>query len=121
MTLTFKRVHISKYKSISINISKAVLILKDEYEIINIKNTLWGYSRSEVQLNHPEFLKKIKDWETQTNDYLESEGFGPITISYGKKIYPKTFLINPEKDKANFIILTGVWIKHRPFLQLWLK
>ena len=121
--LKFSRVNNEKYNTISINIENAFLTLKENYEVLKIEKTKWNYRKTVIQLNHPDLCELIKLWETEVNDYLKSEGVGPVKILYGSKIYPKTLLCNTKKARNNYIKLKGIWVndKNIPFLQLWLE
>ena len=65
-------------------------------------------------------MDKLKSWETQINDYLKSEGVGPITILYGNGIYPKASCLSAD-EKQHHIKVKSIWIdeKNKPFVQLW--
>ena len=121
--LKFNRVNNEKYNTISINIEHAFLTLKENYEVLKIEKTKWNYRKTVILLNHPDSCELIKLWETKVNDYLKSEGVGPVKILYGSKIYPKTLLYNTKKTRNNYIKLKGIWVndKNMPFLQLWLE
>ena len=90
---------------------------------LRLRKTKWNYRKTVIQLNHPDLCELIKLWETEVNDYLKSEGVGPVKILYGSKIYPKTLLYNTKKARNNYIKLKGIWVndKNIPFLQLWLE
>ena len=121
--LKFNRVNNEKYNTVSINIEHAILTLKEDYDIIKIEKTKWGYRKAVVKLNIPDLCEQVKLWETQINDYLKSEGIEPVTILYNNKIYPKTSLNNTIKKKVNYVKVKGVWVndKNLPFAQLWLE
>ena len=121
--LKFNRVNNDKYNTVSINIEHAFLTLKENCEILKIEKTKWHYRKTVIQLNQSDLCETIKLWETQINDYLKGEGISPITISYNKKIYPKTLLYVVKKGKVNYIKLKGIWVNdnNKPFLQLWLE
>ena len=67
--LEFSRRNNEKYNTISITIEKGGLVLKENYEILKIDKTKWGYKKAVIQLNDPDLLERIKQWETQINDY----------------------------------------------------
>ena len=122
--LKLSRVNNEKYNTISINTEHAFLTLKENYDVLKIDKTKWDYRKAVIQLNHPDLCELIKLWETQINEYLKSEGVGPVKILYGSKIYPKTLLYNTKKTRNNnYIKLKGIWVndKNMPFLQLWLE
>ena len=119
--LEFSRRNNEKYNTISITIEKGGLVLKENYEILKIDKTKWGYKKAVIQLNDPDLLERIKQWETQINDYLKRECVGPVTFLYGNKIYPRT-LLNNKKKTDSYIKLKGIWVnnENKPFLQYWL-
>ena len=121
--LKFSRKNNKKYNTISITIEKGLFVLKENYEILKIDKTKWGYKKAVIQLDDPDLLERIKQWETQVNDYLKSECIGgPVTFLNGNKIYPKTLLNNNKKKTNNYIKLKGIWVnnENKPFLQYWL-
>ena len=119
--LEFRLVYYKRYNTSRINIRNGNLILKENYEVLKIDETEYGYQKAVVQLNQPDLYDLMNNWEEQINKYLKGEGISPITILYGNKIYPKTKIHNPTE--ARTIKIDGVWIndKGKPFLQLWLK
>ena len=121
--LIFSHVKNVKYNTVSINIMHAFLTLKEDYDVINIEKTKWGYRKAVVQLNETDLCEKVKEWETRVNEYLQGKGIEPVKILYNNKIYPKTLLYNTTKNKTNYINLKGVWVndKNKPFIQLWLQ
>ena len=119
--LEFSRRNNKKYNTISITIKKGVLELKKNYKILKIDKTKWGYKKAVIELDDPDLLERIKQWETQINDYLKRGRVGgPVTFLYGNKIYPKTLLNN--KKTNNYIKLESIWVnnKNKPVLQYWL-
>ena len=120
--LKFTRNNNEKYNTISIIIEKGLLMLKENYKILKIDKTKWNYKKAVIQLDDPDLLERIKQWETQINDYLKSECIEPVTFLYGNKIYPKTLLNNAKKTN-NYIYLKGIWVsnENKPFLQYWLE
>ena len=121
--LKFSRNNNEKYNTISITIEKGLLMLKENYKILKIDKTKWNYKKAVIQLDDPDLLERIKQWETQINDYLKSECIEPVTFLYGNKIYPKTLLNNNTKKTNNYIMLKGIWVnnENKPFLQYWLE
>ena len=121
--LRFSRNNNKKYDTISITIEKGLLMLKENYLILKIDKTKWNYKKAVIQLDDPNLLERIKQWETQINDYLKRKCIEPVTFLYGNKIYPKTLLNNTKKTKNdNYIKLKGIWVnnENKPFLQYWL-
>ena len=119
--LKFNRVNNEKYNTISINIENGILNLKEDYDIIKIEKTKWGYRKANIKLNDQDLCEKVKSWETRINDYLKSEGVGPVTILYGNRIYPKTSTMTATKKKVNILKFKSIWVndKNLPFIQLW--
>ena len=114
-----------KYNIISFTIEKGFLTLKEKYEILKIDKTKWNYKKAAVQLNNPDLLERIKQWQTQINAYLNRKYIEPITLLYGNLIYHKTLLKCTKKKRNNFINcikLKSIWVndKNKPFVQLWL-
>ena len=108
-----------KYGTKRINIQNGFLKLKKgDFIIIKTENTKYGYQKAVLQLDQPDLRNLMKDWETQINEYLKNEGIGPITISYGNKIYPKTNIRN-----TSIIKIRNVWItnENKPIPELWLE
>ena len=100
-------------------------MLKENYEILMIDKTKWNYKKAVVQLNNPDLLERIKQWETQINGYLKSKYIEPVTLLYGNRIYPKTLMNCTKKKRNNFINyikLKSIWVndKNEPFIQYWL-
>ena len=120
--IKFNRKNNIKYISISISIEYAFLTLKENYVIHKIEKTKWGYRKSIIQLDHPDLCERVKNWESQINEYLKNEGIESVKILYGNKIYPKT-LLHVVKKNNNYIKVKGVWVnnQNKPFLQLWLE
>ena len=122
--LKFTRVNNEEYNTISINIENAIIpIKKEDYKIIDRSKTKFGYIKANIKIiNEDLIINKLKSWETEINEYLKSEvGTRPITILYGKDIYPKvSSMIGQEKEKHH-IKISGVWINenNKPFVQLW--
>ena len=121
--LKFNHVNNKKYNTLSINIEHAYLKLREDYDIIKIEKTKWGYRKAVVKLNIPDLCERVKLWETQINDYLNCLGIIPVTILYDNKIYSKTYLTNTIKKKENYVRVKGVWVNNmnEPFVQLWFE
>ena len=119
--LEFHRVYYKRYNTSRINIRNGILVLKENYEVLKIDETEYGYQKAVVQLDQPDLYDLMKNWEEQINEYLKGEGIPPITILYGNKIYPKTKIHNPTE--ASTIKIDSVWTnaEKKAFLLLWLK
>ena len=87
--LEFHRVYYKRYHTSRINVRNGILVLKENYEVLKIDETEYGYQKAVVQLDQPDLYDLMKNWEEQINEYLKGEGIPPITILYGNKIYPK--------------------------------
>ena len=112
--LKFSRVNNEEYNTVSINIENAFITIKEEdYNIINLEKTKFGYRKAVIKLNTPELIEKLKSWEIQINDYLKSEGIEPITILYGNRIYPKASSLFAEKE-GQHIKVKSIWLKINP-------
>ena len=119
--LKFNRVNNEKYNTVSINIENAfITITEEDYNIINLEKTKFGYRKAVIKLNNHDLIDKLKSWETQINDYLKSEGIEPITFLYGNRIYPKASSYFAEKEEHH-IKVKSIWVndKNKPFIQLW--
>ena len=119
--LKFDRVNYEKYNTSRINIENGILVLKEHCKILKIDKTKYDYQKAVIQLEQPDLYNLVKLWETQINGYLKGEGIPPVTILYGNKNYPKTYLDNPSN--ASVIKIKGVWIndENKSFLQLLLE
>ena len=121
--LKFTRENNEKYNTISINIENALIpITEDEYYTMSTEKTKFGYKKSTIKVIGEDLKDKLKSWETEINEYLKNEvGTGPITILYGKNIYPKVSTIIGQEKKEHHIKISGIWINenNKPFVQLW--
>ena len=120
--LKFTREDNKQYNTISINTENALITIKTEdYNIINIEKTKFGYKKATIKIINRDLKEKLKSWETEINEYLKSEvGTGPITILYGNKIYTKlSFLF--AKKKEHHIKVSSIWVndQNKPFIQSW--
>ena len=120
--LKFTRKNNEEYKTISINIENALIpIKKEDYQIMDMSKTKFGYKKSTIKLISDDLKDKLKFWETEINEYLKSEvGTGPITVLYGNRIYPKVSSIIGQEKEEHHIKISGVWINenNKPFVQL---
>ena len=121
--LKFSRENNEKYNTISINIENALIpIKKEDYQIMDMSKTKFGYKKSTIKLISDDLKDKLKSWETEINEYLKNEvGTGPITVLYGNRIYPKVSSIIGQEKEEHHIKISGVWINenNKPFVQLW--
>ena len=121
--LKFTREDNKQYNTININVENALIPIKEEdYNIINIEKTKFGYKRITIEINNQNLKEKLKSWETEINEYLKSEvGTGPITILYGNKIYSKLSFLLGQKKKEHHIKVSSIWVndQNKPFIQLW--
>ena len=121
--LKFTREDNKQYNTININIENALIQIKEEdYNIINIEKTKFGYKRVTIEINNQNLKEKLKSWETEINEYLKSEvGTGPITILYSNKIYIKLSFLLGQKKKEHHIKVSSIWVngQNKPFIQLW--
>ena len=111
--LKFSRENNEKYNTISINIENALIpIKKEDYQIMDMSKTKFGYKKSTIKLISNDLKDKLKSWETEINEYLKSEvGTGPITILYGNRIYPKvSSMIGQEKEEHHNFCLKKIMI-----------
>ena len=113
-------VYSKNYNTKSINIANAFIeIAKDDYNILSMEKTKFGYTKANIQIFNVELKNKLKSWETEINEYLKNKvGIRPVTILYGNMIYPK---VSDLMWEERFIIIKSVWINERnkPFVQLW--
>ena len=121
--LKFSRVNNEEYKTVSINIENALTeIVEDDYYTMNTEKTKFGYKKSTIKIINDDLIERLKSWETEINEYLKNEvGTGPITVIYGKHIYPKVSSMIGQEKKKHHIKISGVWIneQNKPFVQLW--
>ena len=119
--LKFESINYEKYNTKSINIDGGLFKLQDNYEILKNEETQWNNRKAVIKLKQHDLCELIKLWETEVNYYLNSKGIEPVTILYGDKIYPKTYLL-PNME-INYIILKSIWVngQNKPFIQLWLE
>ena len=119
--LKFTRVNNEEYNTVSINIENAFIpITGEDYNIINTEKTKFGYKKATIKLNNLDLKEKLESWKIQINDYLKSEGVGPITILYGNRIYPKASCLLAN-EKQHHIKIKSIWVndKNKAFIQLW--
>ena len=113
-------VYSKNYNTKSVNIANAFIeIAKDDYNILSMEKTKFGYTKAKIQIFNVELKNKLKSWETEINEYLKKKvGVGPVTILYGNMIYPK---VSDLMWEERFIIIRSVWInkRNKPFVQLW--
>ena len=113
-------VYSKNYNTKSVNIANAFIkIAEDDYNILSMEKTKFGYTKANIQIFNVELKNKLKSWETEINEYLKKKvGVGPVTILYGNMIYPK---VSDLMWEERFIIIRSVWINERnkPFVQLW--
>ena len=106
----------------NINIENAFIeITKDDYNILNMRKTKFGYTAI-LQIVNKELKNKLKSWETEINEYLKNEvGTGPVDIIYSNSIYPKVLDLIWQKKEERYIKIKSVWINERnfPFVELW--
>ena len=121
--LKFTRTNNEECNTTTINIENAFIeIAKDDYNILNMGKTKFGYVTAVLQIVNVELKNKLKSWETEINEYLKNEvGTGPVDIIYSWSIYPKVSgLIGQEKEER-YIKIKSVWINKRnfPSVELW--
>ena len=117
--LKFTKEYFDKYASKRINIENGFLKpKKEDFRIIKIEKTNYGYQKAVVELEQPELCDLMNVWERQINEYLKDEGIPPIKILYDNKSYPKTHIRNGSTIK-----IKSVWInnENKSFPQLWLE
>ena len=120
--LKFTRVNNEECNMTNINIENAFIeIAKDDYDILNMGKTKFGYTAI-LQIVNNELKNKLKSWETEINEYLKNEvGTGPVDIIYSRSIYPKVLDLIWQKKEERYIKIKSVWINERniPFVELW--
>ena len=120
--LKFTRVNNEECNMTNINIENAFIeIAKDDYNILNMGKTKFGYTAI-LQIVNNELKNKLKSWETEINEYLKNEvGTGPVDIIYSNSIYPKVSDLIWQKKEERYIKIKSVWINERniPFVELW--
>ena len=84
--LEFHSVYYKRYNTSRINIRNGISVLKENYEVLKIDETEYGYQKAVVQLDQPDLYHLMNNWEEQINEYLKGEGIPSITILYGIKI-----------------------------------
>ena len=112
----------TRVNTTNINIENAFIeIAKDDYNILNMGKTKFGYTAI-LQIVNNELKNKLKSWETEINEYLKNEvGTGPVDIIYSWSIYPKVLDLIWQKKEERYIKIKSVWINERniPFVELW--
>ena len=112
----------TRVNTTNINIENAFIeIAKDDYNILNMGKTKFGYTAI-LQIVNKELKNKLKSWETEINEYLKNEvGTGPVDIIYSSSIYPKVLDLIWQKKEESYIKIKSVWINERnfPFIELW--
>ena len=112
----------TRVNTTNINIENAFIeIAKDDYNILNMGKTKFGYTAI-LQIVNGELKNKLKSWETEINEYLKNEvGTGPVDIIYSWSIYPKVLDLIWQKKEERYIKIKSVWINERniPFVELW--
>ena len=120
--LKFTRVNNEECNTTNINIENAFIeITKDDYNILNMGKTKFGYTAI-LQIVNGELKNKLKSWETEINEYLKNEiGTGRVDIIYSNSIYPKVLDLIWQKKEERYIKIKSVWIneKNKPFVELW--
>ena len=121
--LKFTRVNNEEYNTVSINIEKAIIDIKEEdYKIEDIIKTKFRYDKAHIRILNDDLINKLKSWETEINEYLKNEvGTGAVTILYGNRIYPKVSTLIGQEKEEHYIKIKSVWIneKNKPFVQLY--
>ena len=121
--LKFTRVNNEECNTTTINIENAFIeIAKDDYNILNMGKTKFGYYTADLQIVNVELKNKLKSLETEINEYLKNEvGTGPVDIIYSWSIYPKVSGLMWQKKEERYIKIKSVWINERnfPSVELW--
>ena len=121
--LKFTRTNNEECNTTTINIENAFIeIAKDDYNILNMGKTKFGYVTAVLQIVNVELKNKLKSWETEINEYLKNEvGTGPVDIIDNWSIYPKVSGLMWQKKEERYIKIKSVWINERnfPSVELW--
>ena len=121
--LKFTRVNNEECNTTTINIENAFIeIAKDDYNILNMGKTKFGYYTAILQIVNVELKNKLKSWETEINEYLKNEvGTRPVDIIDSWSIYPKVSGLMWQKKEERYIKIKSVWINERnfPSVELW--
>ena len=121
--LKFTRTNNEECNTTTINIENAFIeIAKDDYNILNMGKTKFGYVIAVLQIVNVELKNKLKSWETEINEYLKNEvGTGPVDIIDSWSIYPKVSGLMWQKKEERYIKIKSVWINERnfPSVELW--
>ena len=121
--LKFSRRDNKKYGTTNIYITNGVLPLKENFKIIeNEKITDRNHRKATVQLTQRQ-CDTIEKWEGEINEYLKTQGVGPVKFLYGNRIYPRTHHTEKSSKHGLKIRPSGVWVNYenKPFLQYWLE
>ena len=120
--LKFTRVN-NEGNTTTINIENAFIeIAKDDYNILNMGKTKFGYYTAILQIVNKEIENKIRSWETEINEYLKNEvGTKPVDIINSWSIEPKVLGWMWQKKEERYIKIKSVWINERnfPSVELW--
>ena len=110
--LKFTRVNNEEYNTVSINIENAIIpIEKEDYQIMDMSKTKFGYKKANIKINNEDFINKLKSWETEINEYLKIEvGTEAVTILYGNRIYPNVSSLIGQKEEKQHINIKSIWI-----------
>ena len=121
--LKFTRVNNEECNTTTINIENAFIeIAKDDYNILNMGKTKFGYYTAILQIVNVELKNKLKSWETEINEYLKNEvGTRPVDIIDSWSIYPKVLDLIWQKKDERYIKIKSVLINERnfPSVELW--
>ena len=67
-------VYSKNYNTKSVNIANAFIeIAKDDYNILSMEKTKFGYTKANIQIFNVELKNKLKSWETEINEYLKKK------------------------------------------------
>ena len=121
--LKFTRTNNEECNTTTINIENAFIeIAKDDYNILNMGKTKFGYYTAILQIVNKEIENKIRSWETEINEYLKNEvGTKPVDIINSWSIEPKVSGLMWQKKEERYIKIKSVWINKRnfPSVELW--